>query len=151
MIRTQFNEEKSRCLLSHRLDRYPVRHEVASACQIEVARCTLAAGVFADVQAPTMASIRTTSHNYPVAEVTAMRVFYRGKRCVITLNPNTAVWAHTMDAALDSSETQVHPPLFLSLCSYQRHLTSYDGCWSEPTPRSLSTARWRSSGECLSM
>ena len=70
-------------------------------------------------------------HTVTPSEITAMCEFYRGKTCFITLNPSATVWAHTMDAALGSSGPQVDQPLFLSLCSYQRHSTSCDGCWSE--------------------
>lgn len=35
---------------------------------------------------------------------------YRGKRCVVTLEPDVVQWAHMLDAALSSSTPQVFPP-----------------------------------------
>ncbi len=60
-----------------------------------------------------MESVRTTTHIYPQEEIDNMRDFYHGKRCVITLNPETAVWAHLMDTSSDSSEPLVFSPHFL--------------------------------------
>ena len=61
----------------------------------------------------TIPSIRTTTHIYPQSELDAMRDFYHGKRCVITLVLEGVEWSHTLDAALEPGNHRVSQSLIL--------------------------------------
>jgi hypothetical protein len=58
-----------------------------------------------------MATIRTTGHDYPREEVTALERFYGGKKCVIEKKTTGVIWAHMLDVALTTSNHRVSQTL----------------------------------------
>ena len=61
-----------------------------------------------------MASVRTATHSYPLAEIDAMNTFYDGKKCVIESLFGGVEWSHVLDAALGPSNKRVSQSLILS-------------------------------------
>ena len=51
------------------------------------------------LERPLMQSVPTlaTTHVYPAEELTAMRIIYGGKKCIITRNTDSVRWAHILE------------------------------------------------------
>jgi hypothetical protein len=65
-----------------------------------------------------MPTVRTATHAYPAEELSVLRGFYGGKKCVVTRNTDSVQWAHILDAALDVSNPHVRYYHFCSIPQY---------------------------------